>query len=200
MLLPSSCLCFGRSKPQNATAGTSQQDQADKNKELQKWVQQQEEELRRRNGEEVEIAPSLLLLQEMEEAEGRRSMPVSPDFMPGPICSSFPSTDSATSASSQRRPQPQQLPQSHPRLQRLQLRPNFPLGSLGRCGQTPPTPLRRVHPPWPPRSCFPRSWWVATQRPLQAEFLAEGWLDAPASLSAGGPFDPLLIAINATKL
>ncbi|KAK5613801.1 hypothetical protein CRENBAI_015984 [Crenichthys baileyi] len=58
-----------------------------------------------------------------------------------------------------------------------------------------------------------QSLWVVTQRPLQfsgrrcslqflqgpklAEFLAEGWLDAPAPASAGGPFDPLLVAIKA---
>ncbi|MED6240923.1 hypothetical protein ATANTOWER_032011, partial [Ataeniobius toweri] len=29
MQLPSSCLCFGHSKPQNTTVGTSQQDQTD---------------------------------------------------------------------------------------------------------------------------------------------------------------------------
>ncbi|KAK5623167.1 hypothetical protein CRENBAI_018432 [Crenichthys baileyi] len=32
---------------------------------------------------------------------------------------------------------------------------------------------------------------------LQAEFLEEGWLDAPAPLSAGGPFTPLLEAVAA---
>ncbi|KAK5608505.1 hypothetical protein CRENBAI_024545, partial [Crenichthys baileyi] len=30
-------------------------------------------------------------------------------------------------------------------------------------------------------------------------FLAEGWLDAPAPLSTGGPFDPLLIAVKAAQ-
>ncbi|MEQ2286087.1 hypothetical protein AMECASPLE_038539, partial [Ameca splendens] len=34
---------------------------------------------------------------------------------------------------------------------------------------------------------------------LQAEFLAVGWLDAPAPLSAGGPFNPLLVAVKAAK-
>ncbi|MEQ2183325.1 hypothetical protein GOODEAATRI_031561 [Goodea atripinnis] len=34
---------------------------------------------------------------------------------------------------------------------------------------------------------------------LQAEFIAEGWLDAPAPLSAGGPFDPLLVAVKAAQ-
>ncbi|KAK5609601.1 hypothetical protein CRENBAI_003339 [Crenichthys baileyi] len=34
---------------------------------------------------------------------------------------------------------------------------------------------------------------------LQAEFLAEGWLDAPVPVSAGGPFDHLLIAIKAAQ-
>ncbi|MEQ2253802.1 hypothetical protein ILYODFUR_036247 [Ilyodon furcidens] len=34
---------------------------------------------------------------------------------------------------------------------------------------------------------------------LQAKFIAEGWLDAPAPLSAGGPFDPLLVAVKAAQ-
>ncbi|KAK5617464.1 hypothetical protein CRENBAI_005693 [Crenichthys baileyi] len=35
---------------------------------------------------------------------------------------------------------------------------------------------------------------------LQAEFLAVGWLNAPAPVSAGGPFDPLPVAVKAAKL
>ncbi|MEQ2317097.1 hypothetical protein AMECASPLE_039260, partial [Ameca splendens] len=54
-------------------------------------------------GEEVEIVPSPLLLQEMEEARGRQLTPVSPAFIPGWICSSLPPTVSATPASSRRR-------------------------------------------------------------------------------------------------
>ncbi|MEQ2282038.1 hypothetical protein AMECASPLE_036405, partial [Ameca splendens] len=34
---------------------------------------------------------------------------------------------------------------------------------------------------------------------LQAEFIAEGWLDAPAPLSAGRPFDPLFVAVRAAQ-
>ncbi|MEQ2223593.1 hypothetical protein ILYODFUR_038192 [Ilyodon furcidens] len=34
---------------------------------------------------------------------------------------------------------------------------------------------------------------------LLTEFLKEGWLDAPAPLSAGGPFNPLLVAVKAAK-
>ncbi|MEQ2249498.1 hypothetical protein ILYODFUR_029910 [Ilyodon furcidens] len=34
---------------------------------------------------------------------------------------------------------------------------------------------------------------------IQAEFIVEGWLDAPAPLSAGGPFDPLLVAVKAVQ-
>ncbi|KAK5623916.1 hypothetical protein CRENBAI_025406 [Crenichthys baileyi] len=49
------------------TAGTSQTDQAQTVKELKKWVQQQEETLRALYGEEVELTPSPLLLEEMEE-------------------------------------------------------------------------------------------------------------------------------------
>ncbi|MEQ2204743.1 hypothetical protein XENOCAPTIV_017946, partial [Xenoophorus captivus] len=34
---------------------------------------------------------------------------------------------------------------------------------------------------------------------LQAKFITEGWLDAPVPLSAGGPFDPLLVAVRAAQ-
>ncbi|MED6292234.1 hypothetical protein CHARACLAT_031598 [Characodon lateralis] len=104
MRLPSSYLHFGPIQTQNVILGTSQyQDQADKCKELKKWVTQQEEELRRIYGEEEEILPSPLLLQEMEGARGRQPTPVSPVFIPGRICSSLPPTVSATSISSRRR-------------------------------------------------------------------------------------------------
>ncbi|MEQ2223475.1 hypothetical protein ILYODFUR_037134, partial [Ilyodon furcidens] len=103
MRLPSSYLHFGPIQTQNVIVGTSQyQDQADGYKELKKWVTQQEEELRRIYGEEVEILPSPLLLQEMEEARGHQPTPVSPAFIPGRIRSSLPPTVSATSISSRR--------------------------------------------------------------------------------------------------
>ncbi|MEQ2257658.1 hypothetical protein ILYODFUR_037021 [Ilyodon furcidens] len=35
---------------------------------------------------------------------------------------------------------------------------------------------------------------------LQAKFITEGWLDAPAPVSTGGPFDPLLVAIRAAQI
>ncbi|MEQ2245841.1 hypothetical protein ILYODFUR_032036 [Ilyodon furcidens] len=98
MLLPSPYLHFDPLQPQTLTEGTSQyKDQVDKAKELKKWVRQQEEALRKRHGEEVEILPSPMLLQEMEEAEGRQSTSISPHFIPGRICSSLPPTASATS-------------------------------------------------------------------------------------------------------
>ncbi|KAK5610921.1 hypothetical protein CRENBAI_024531 [Crenichthys baileyi] len=70
MLLPRSCLRFGPPQNQTMTAGTSQTDQAQTVKELKKWVQQQEETLRALYGEEVELTPSPLLLEEMEECFG----------------------------------------------------------------------------------------------------------------------------------
>ncbi|KAK5605436.1 hypothetical protein CRENBAI_013476, partial [Crenichthys baileyi] len=104
MRLPSSYLHFGPTTNTNVTVGTSQyQDQADKCKERKKWVTQQEEELRMIYGEEVEILPSPLLIQEMEGARGRQPTPVSPVFIPGRIHSSLPPTVSTTSISSRRR-------------------------------------------------------------------------------------------------
>ncbi|MEQ2222950.1 hypothetical protein ILYODFUR_031788 [Ilyodon furcidens] len=104
MLLPSSCLRFGPIRTQNLTVGTSQyQDQADKQNELKKWVRQQREDLKKMYSDEVEIVPSPMLLQEMEEAEGRQPTPVCPVSIPGQICSSLPPTVSATPASSRRR-------------------------------------------------------------------------------------------------
>ncbi|KAK5605360.1 hypothetical protein CRENBAI_025559 [Crenichthys baileyi] len=89
---------------QTVTLGTSHyQDQADRLKELKKWEREQEKELKKMYGEEVEIVPSPLLLQEKEEAEGRQPTPVSPVSIPGRIRSSFPPTVSATSTSSRRR-------------------------------------------------------------------------------------------------
>ncbi|MEQ2309488.1 hypothetical protein AMECASPLE_039287, partial [Ameca splendens] len=103
MRLPSSYLHFGPIQTHNVIEGTSQyQDQADKCKELKKWATQQEEELRRMYGEEVEIVPSPMFLQEMEEAEGRQPTPVNPVSIPGRIRSSLPPTVSATPASSRR--------------------------------------------------------------------------------------------------
>ncbi|KAK5612120.1 hypothetical protein CRENBAI_026154 [Crenichthys baileyi] len=260
MLLPSSCLRFGQPKLQNATVGTSQPDQEDRNKELQEWVRQQEEEFRRRYGDEVEIVPSPMLLLEMEEAEGRRSTPVSPDFIPGQIRSSSPPTVSATSASSRRRHhrrKPSSSPSAtavSPQLSKSSAAPAEPptaviigevrTGAFYSSMEGPsamvssqlfspelvgghPAPSAghqlSVRPPVPA--------WVQTglnnikkdlmksrccefvmhlmdhpkdldfvHSVLQAEFLAEGLLDAPAPVSAGGPFDPLLVVVKAAKL
>ncbi|MEQ2178945.1 hypothetical protein GOODEAATRI_019380, partial [Goodea atripinnis] len=46
--------------------------------------------------------------------------------------------------------------------------------------------------------CVPRDL-VDVHTILLTEFLKEGWLDTPAPLSAGGPFDPLLVAVKAAK-
>ncbi|MED6240304.1 hypothetical protein ATANTOWER_019050 [Ataeniobius toweri] len=103
MLLPSSCLHFGPPANHFMKEGTSQQDQADRIQELKKWIRQQEEELRKLHGEDVEILPSPLLLQEMEEAGISLPTPVSPVLIPGRMRSSLPLTVSATSTSSRRR-------------------------------------------------------------------------------------------------
>ncbi|MEQ2315651.1 hypothetical protein AMECASPLE_024615, partial [Ameca splendens] len=60
------------------------------------------EDLKKMYGNEVEIVPSPMLLQEMEEAEGHQPMLVSPVSIPGRIRSSLPPTVSATPASSRR--------------------------------------------------------------------------------------------------
>ncbi|MED6250340.1 hypothetical protein ATANTOWER_030115 [Ataeniobius toweri] len=91
MLLPSSCLRFGPTSNQNVTAGTSQTDQAQRAKELKKWVQQQDETLCALYWEEVEILPSPLLLDEMD-CFGETDW-AAMDFVPGrsrssPACSS----------------------------------------------------------------------------------------------------------------
>ncbi|MED6236533.1 hypothetical protein ATANTOWER_010601 [Ataeniobius toweri] len=103
MLLPSSCLRFGPPQTQTVTLRTSQENQADKANELKKWVRQQEEDLRKRYGEVVELLPSPLLLQVMEEAGVRQLMPVFPVFIPGRIRSSLPPTASVTSSSRRHR-------------------------------------------------------------------------------------------------
>ncbi|MEQ2163828.1 hypothetical protein GOODEAATRI_034547 [Goodea atripinnis] len=82
MLLPSSCLRFSPPQNHNVTAGTSQTDQAQNAKELMKWVQQQEEMLQALYGEEVELSPSPLLLEEMEECF-RETDWAAMDFVPG---------------------------------------------------------------------------------------------------------------------
>ncbi|MEQ2282351.1 hypothetical protein AMECASPLE_039683 [Ameca splendens] len=67
MLLPSSCLHFGPLQNPTVTEGTHHKDQADRVTELKGWIEQQDETLRALYGEEVEILPSPLLLEEMEE-------------------------------------------------------------------------------------------------------------------------------------
>ncbi|MEQ2257847.1 hypothetical protein ILYODFUR_039115 [Ilyodon furcidens] len=113
MLLPSSCLHFGLPANHIMTEGTSQQDQADKAQELKKWVQQQEAELRKMHGEEVEILPSPLLLQEMEEVGISLPTPESPVLIPGRMRSSPPSTFSATPTSTTSSPRALLVSHSH---------------------------------------------------------------------------------------
>ncbi|KAK5605913.1 hypothetical protein CRENBAI_003855 [Crenichthys baileyi] len=103
MNFQSSCLHFGPTRNHIVTEGTSQKGQADRAQELLKRLQQEEEELRKMHGEEMEILPSALLLQEMEEAGLSLPTPVSPVFIPGRKRSGLPPAVSATSTSSHRR-------------------------------------------------------------------------------------------------
>ncbi|MEQ2230404.1 hypothetical protein ILYODFUR_028922, partial [Ilyodon furcidens] len=137
MRLPNSYLHFGPIQTQNVILGTSQyQDQADQCKELKKWVTQQEEELRRIYGEEVEILPSPLLLQVMEGARGRQPTPVSPVFIPGRIRSSLPRPFPHAAAVIVASPPPHPRPVSCPRSPQLlpghsrQLQPRLSLQRL----------------------------------------------------------------------
>ncbi|KAK5604927.1 hypothetical protein CRENBAI_006522 [Crenichthys baileyi] len=262
---------------QTVTLGTSQyQDQADKQKELNKWEREQEKELKKMYSEEVEIVPSPLLLQEKEEAEGHQLTPVSPVSIPGRIHSSFPLTVSPTSTSSRRRCH-RHKPSLSPTASEPSTSASAPVGPLSSAA-TPAAadfpagfgsgPGRRRHhrtiaigevrtgvsnptsegpsamasaqllgchsalstvlqPSVQPKAqnwlqarlekvknylmrdrCFSEVRHLMAHPEdldlvhsiLQAESLAEGWLDAPASVSAGGPFDPLLVAINASQV
>ncbi|KAK5601093.1 hypothetical protein CRENBAI_004129 [Crenichthys baileyi] len=100
---PSSCLHFGPTQNHIVTEGTSQKDQADRAQELLKRLRREEEDLRKMHGEEVEILPSPLLLQEMEEAGLILPTPVSPVLIPGRKRSGLPPAVSATSTFSHRR-------------------------------------------------------------------------------------------------
>ncbi|MEQ2313192.1 hypothetical protein AMECASPLE_039123 [Ameca splendens] len=82
MRLPSSCLHFGPTQNPFSTLGTSHEDQADKVTELKLWVKQQVETLGTMCGEEVELSPSPLLLEEMEECFGEADW-ADVDFEPG---------------------------------------------------------------------------------------------------------------------
>ncbi|KAK5602939.1 hypothetical protein CRENBAI_019550 [Crenichthys baileyi] len=96
MIFPSSCLHFGPIQNHPVTVGTSQKGQADRAQELLKRIRQEEEELRKMHGEEVEILPSPMLLQEMEEAGLSLPTPVSPGLIPARRRSGLPPSVSAT--------------------------------------------------------------------------------------------------------
>ncbi|KAK5609164.1 hypothetical protein CRENBAI_015218 [Crenichthys baileyi] len=267
---PSSCLHFGPTQNHIVTEGTSQNYQADKAQELQKWMQQQEEELRKMYGEEVEILPSPMLLQEMEEARLSLPTPVSPGFIPGPRRSGLPPSVSATSTHRRppRRKRSTSAAAAAPELDTSTATPAstvFPAGFGSRPGQrrrrraivmgevqmgifcsstegpstvassrlsspelvgghpAPSADLRSSR--WPSTPAWVQAGMVEIKKELMksrclecvphlvsnpqdladvhaillAEFLKEGWLDAPAPLSAGGPFDPLLYAVMASQ-
>ncbi|KAK5602991.1 hypothetical protein CRENBAI_017306 [Crenichthys baileyi] len=303
MILPSSCLHFGPIQNHIVTVGTSQKDQADRAKELKKWIKQQEETLWALYGEGVEILPSPLLLEEMEECfcvSDWAALDIMPDRN---------HTSPAYSSSRRRRPRRKR---STPAAA-APAEPNLPTAALPEPSTSaavpaepstsaaapagPPTPsVARTKPsPLPPATAgFPAgfsscpgrrhrrravttekvwvgasnlsmegpstmaSLWLSSLRfmggypapsaglqssvrspapactqagletlkgnlmksrcckfvlhlmdnpqdldfvhsVLQTEFLAEGLLGVPASLSAGGPLDPLLVAIRAAK-
>ncbi|KAK5611459.1 hypothetical protein CRENBAI_016337 [Crenichthys baileyi] len=99
MIFPSSCLHFGPTQNHIMTEGTSQKGQADRAQELLKRIRQEEEELRQMHGEEEEILPSPMLLQELEEAGLSLPTPVSRGLIPTRRRSGLPPSVSATSTS-----------------------------------------------------------------------------------------------------
>ncbi|KAK5598395.1 hypothetical protein CRENBAI_012273 [Crenichthys baileyi] len=272
MLLPHSCLRFGPPQNQTMTVGTSQMDQAQTVKELKKWVQQQDETLRTLYGEEVELTPLPLLLEEMEECFGEtdwvavgflpkqsRSSPVrasskprhphhkrftpaaaaapaklgtptaalAESSPPPPAAAEFPAGFSSCPGRCLRRRSvaigdvrsgasylstegPSAMASS--RLFSPESEGGCPAPSGGRrSSERPPTPawilagLQFVHAECMKERCMecvphllahPQDL-LEVHAVLQVEFLEEGWLDAPAPLSAGGPFTPLLEAVSA---
>ncbi|KAK5622094.1 hypothetical protein CRENBAI_010555 [Crenichthys baileyi] len=214
-------------------------------------------------GDEVEIVPSPMLLQEMEEAEGRQPTPVFPVSIPGRIRSSLSPTVSATSTSSRRRHH-RHKPSSSPT--GTAAAAEFPAG-FGSCPgrrrrrgaaairevrmgasnpssegpsamassrlfspelvDSHPAPSVVLQPSVQPpahnwlqarlekmkkdlkrQRCFTFGRHLMAHPEdldlvhsvLQAEFITEGWLVAPAPVSTGGPFDPLLLAIRAAQI
>ncbi|KAK5602585.1 hypothetical protein CRENBAI_007421 [Crenichthys baileyi] len=247
MLLPRSCLRFGPPQNQTVTAGTSQTEQAQTVKELKKWVQQQEETLRALYGEEVELTPSPLLLEEMEECFGEtdwaavgflpkqsRSSPVRASskprhphhkrFTPAAAAAAPAKLGTPTAALAESSPPPpaaaefpagfsscpgRRLRRRSVAIGEVRSGPSYPFhGGSFRHGF-----LAAVFPRV--RGRLPSALWrspvvgatsnsglgpgrtadlLEVHAILQAEFLEEGWLEAPAPLSAGGPFTPLLEA------
>ncbi|MED6240860.1 hypothetical protein ATANTOWER_029647 [Ataeniobius toweri] len=186
MRFPSSCLRFGLTQNLTVTEGTHHKDQADRATELKGWIEQQDETLRALYGEEVEILPSPLLLEEMEECFCETDW-AAMAFEPGR------NRSSPAHASSKRRcsrckhstagaaaPELVQPTAASPQLTLAEpptepsspppAAARFPAGfstcpgrrhrrraaTLGSFGWTPPMLPRRVHPPRLPRSCFLR--------------------------------------------
>ncbi|MED6243119.1 hypothetical protein ATANTOWER_015260 [Ataeniobius toweri] len=260
MLLPSSCVCFGPPQNLNVTAGTSQTDQAQNAEELKRWVQQQQEEtLRALYGEEVELAPSPLLLEELEECFGGTDW-AAMDFVPGRSRSSparssakrrrphrkrstpaaaapadlvtssaaSPELATPTAAPAESSPPPPAAAESpagfsscpgRPPCWRAATSGKVRVGASYVFTEGPPATAssRQLSPAWVqsgpeiPREelmrlrvmdfagylrVYPEAL-VFVHLILEAEFLGRGWLDAPAPLSAGGPFAPLLEAVSA---
>ncbi|KAK5616006.1 hypothetical protein CRENBAI_018644 [Crenichthys baileyi] len=259
MLLPNSCLHFGPIQTHNVTVGTSQyQDQADKCKELKKWVRQQEEELRKIYREEKRwryyLRPCCFRKwRKLEDANRCRNLQSSYRVGPAPVCprqSQPPPSSHAAAAVIVGSLPPHPKPQ-------LQSRPSFPLGSasaqdgvaggfwtdasysskegpsamvssqlfspelVGGHSASSAGHQSSVRPPvstWvqagldvmraecmKARCCsfvlhlmdYPED--LNLVHSVLQEFLTEGWLDAPAPVSAGGPFNPLFIAIKAAQ-
>ncbi|KAK5617263.1 hypothetical protein CRENBAI_009144 [Crenichthys baileyi] len=207
MWLPSTCLHFGTTQNQTLTVETSHKDQADRAKDLKLCIMQQEETLQGLYGEEVELSPSPLLLEEMEECFSDSDW-AAMDYVPDRNC----------------------ISPAHSSSRRSSFRLDFPpvLDGIIVGGQSPPcsypapsaVPRSSVRPPTPAcvlaglklahrecmrehcLECVPHLMAYPQDLPhvhsiLQTEFLEEGWLDAPAPLSAGGPFTPLPEAVVA---
>ncbi|KAK5614701.1 hypothetical protein CRENBAI_018653 [Crenichthys baileyi] len=249
MCFPSSCLCFGPTQNHIVTEGTHQTDQADRAKELKRWIKQQDETLCALYGEEVGICFLPLLLEEIEECF-RETDWAAMTFEPGrnrsslahasskhstPAAAALGELVTPTAASPQLTLAEPPAEPSHLRQPQQGFRLGFPPAqdNVVAGGQPPPgrfgasyastegppaTASSRLFSPVRVQSgleipqeelmrlqvrgfaqylkIFPKEL-DFVHLILEAEFLGRGWLDAPAPRSAGGPFAPLLEAVNA---
>ncbi|KAK5614576.1 hypothetical protein CRENBAI_018530 [Crenichthys baileyi] len=247
MILQSSCLHFGPTQNHIMTVGTSHQDQADKAQELKKWVRQQEEELRKMHGEEVERSSVPPTVSATSTFSHRRRHHRGPSSSPtttavSPSASSTSSTSAANPAAAEFPAGYGSRPGRHRRHKTVTIG-EFRMGASRPSTEGPPAtiPSQLFSPALSgghsapsavlqPLVQSPALNWIQAgleemkkkfmkerccglvlhlmdhpedlnlvHSVLQAEFIAEGWLDAPAPLSAGGPFDPLLVAVRAAQ-
>ncbi|MEQ2312772.1 hypothetical protein AMECASPLE_034672 [Ameca splendens] len=101
MLLPSVFLHSGSIQPHITTEGPSQE--TDRAEKLLQWIQQQDDELKARYGEDIEIEPSPILLAKMAEVFGGSGLVLaSPGYKLNQRSSTFVSSASVPSSSRRR--------------------------------------------------------------------------------------------------